>query len=78
MAARTSRSALVAGTLIAFSLTALLLRWHAVIPLLAAIIVAALNGMYFQRRLGGVTGDCFGAANQITEIVIYLCGVIAW
>jgi adenosylcobinamide-GDP ribazoletransferase len=78
VAARTSRFALVAGTLIAFSLTALLLQWHAVIPLLAAIIVAALSGMYFQRRLGGVTGDCFGAANQITEIVIYLCGVIAW
>ncbi len=24
---------------------------------------------------GGVTGDCFGASNQLTEIAIYFCGV---
>ena len=25
-----------------------------------------------KRRIGGVTGDCFGATNQITEIAVYL------
>jgi adenosylcobinamide-GDP ribazoletransferase len=29
----------------------------------------------FLRRFGGVTGDCFGATNQVTEIAVYLCGV---
>jgi adenosylcobinamide-GDP ribazoletransferase len=62
--------------MLAFALTAALLRWRAVIPLLAASATAAVSGVYFQRRLGGVTGDCFGAANQVTEIAIYLCGVI--
>jgi adenosylcobinamide-GDP ribazoletransferase len=76
VAARTSQSALWIGTMLAFALTAALLRWRAVIPLLAASATAAVSGVYFQRRLGGVTGDCFGAANQVTEIAIYLCGVI--
>jgi adenosylcobinamide-GDP ribazoletransferase len=28
--------------------------------------------IYFRRRLGGVTGDCLGAANQLQEIAMLL------
>jgi adenosylcobinamide-GDP ribazoletransferase len=28
-----------------------------------------------MRKFGGVTGDCFGATTQLTEIAVYLCGV---
>jgi adenosylcobinamide-GDP ribazoletransferase len=76
VAARTSRFTLWAGSGMAFVLVAILLRWHAVIPVLVAMAIAGASGAYFHRRLGGVTGDCFGAANQITEIAIYLCGVM--
>ena len=31
---------------------------------------------FFQRRLGGYTGDCLGAAQQVTEVAFYL-GVLA-
>jgi adenosylcobinamide-GDP ribazoletransferase len=31
-----------------------------------------LLGRYMKKRLGGYTGDCLGAAQQIFEIVIYL------
>lgn len=31
---------------------------------------------WFRRRLGGYTGDCLGAAQQVTEVVFYL-GMLA-
>jgi adenosylcobinamide-GDP ribazoletransferase len=43
--------------------------------MLAASGITLLSGLYYRRRLGGVTGDCFGATNQITEIAIYFCGI---
>ena len=39
---------------------------------LAAIFVTALAGIYFKRKIGGVTGDCLGAANQLVELASYL------
>lgn len=31
-----------------------------------------LAARYFNKRIGGYTGDCLGATQQITEIIIYL------
>jgi adenosylcobinamide-GDP ribazoletransferase len=28
--------------------------------------------IYFKRKLGGVTGDCLGATQQLSEVVFYL------
>jgi adenosylcobinamide-GDP ribazoletransferase len=39
---------------------------------LAAIFVTALTGIYFKRKIGGVTGDCLGAANQLVELACFL------
>jgi adenosylcobinamide-GDP ribazoletransferase len=33
---------------------------------------AALAGAYFKTRLGGYTGDCLGAAQQLSELVFLL------
>lgn len=33
---------------------------------------------YFTRWIGGYTGDCLGAIQQVTEIVFYLGFVIVW
>lgn len=38
----------------------------------AACLVTALLGRYFRRRIGGMTGDCLGAANQAVEVTTYL------
>jgi adenosylcobinamide-GDP ribazoletransferase len=51
------------------------LRRAAVAPLLVAVVVPLLSGWFYMRKFGGVTGDCFGATNQLTEIAVYLCGV---
>jgi len=33
---------------------------------------------YFKKWIGGYTGDCLGAVQQVTEIAIYLGWIIAW
>lgn len=42
-----------------------------ILTLLATAITFVL-GRYFRRRIGGMTGDCLGAANQAVETATYL------
>lgn len=46
--------------------------------LVAAAAVTAIGARYFRRRLGGMTGDCLGAANQLVEVVTYLMLAATW
>lgn len=71
----TSRETLIGGTLFSFAVAILLLRSAALPPILCATILTLITGLYYKNRIGGVTGDCFGATNQLTEIGIYVCGV---
>ncbi|GJG86160.1 adenosylcobinamide-GDP ribazoletransferase [Gemmatimonadetes bacterium T265] len=51
----------------------------AVVAALAlAAAVTALAARYFRRRIGGTTGDCLGAANQLVELATYLLLASAW
>ncbi|MBV8071774.1 MAG: adenosylcobinamide-GDP ribazoletransferase [Acidobacteriaceae bacterium] len=60
--------ALAFSTTLAFAIIGL----AAVACTLASIAVTVLAGAYFKRKIGGVTGDCLGAANQLVEIASYL------
>ena len=40
--------------------------------LLAMGLLTWRLGGIFRRRLGGITGDCLGATQQLTELVVYL------
>ena len=49
------------------------LGWPLVVALLlVAVLVTAYMGWRFQRRLGGMTGDCLGATQQVCELALYL------
>ena len=61
-------SALVFATVLAF----VIIGRAAAACILAAITVTGLAGAYFKRKIGGVTGDCLGAANQFVELASYL------
>jgi adenosylcobinamide-GDP ribazoletransferase len=39
---------------------------------LAAALAALLAAAYFKRRIGGYTGDCLGAVQQLTELIFLL------
>ncbi len=42
------------------------------VPAVGCLFISGLLAIYFRRRLGGVTGDCLGAAEQLQEIVVLL------
>jgi adenosylcobinamide-GDP ribazoletransferase len=50
------------------------LSWPAIVAAaLAALCSAVWLGRKFARRIGGYTGDCLGAVQQVAEVLIYLC-----
>jgi adenosylcobinamide-GDP ribazoletransferase len=71
----TSLASLIFGSVFSFAVVGFALRWSAVAPVLVVILTTTLNGWLYARKIGGVTGDCFGATNQVAEIAVYFCGV---
>lgn len=53
-------------------LSLLLLHLQGVICWAIAIVVTFVCGLYFKDKIGGITGDCLGAANQLVELSAYL------
>mgnify|MGYP002683341176 CR=1 FL=1 len=43
-----------------------------------AALTAFLAARYFVRRIGGYTGDCLGATQQVSEIAFYLGLLAVW
>jgi adenosylcobinamide-GDP ribazoletransferase len=76
IARHTSQLALIGGTLVSFAIAVAFLRSQAIAPILSVMILTWFTAAYYKRRIGGVTGDCFGATIQLAEIGVYLCG--AW
>jgi len=71
----TSASSLIIGSVFTIATVMVALRRAAIAPVLSAIAIPLLSSFLYMRKFGGITGDCFGATNQLTEIAVYLCGV---
>jgi adenosylcobinamide-GDP ribazoletransferase len=61
-----------AATAIAALIVVVALGWRSLVACGVAVLVTALAGAYFNRRIGGITGDALGAANQVVEVCVYL------
>ena len=68
---------LIFATIIALLPLALLpvLCASAIVPVMLATV---LLGHYFYRHIGGYTGDCLGASQQISETIFYLSVSALW
>jgi adenosylcobinamide-GDP ribazoletransferase len=75
IARQVSGLSLAIGTIIAIAVVGYMLRGASWCPLISAALVTSGSGLYYWRRIGSITGDCFGATNQLAEIAVYLCGV---
>lgn len=75
IARQISIGSLAIGSVLTVIIVAYLLRWSVWRPVVSTLVVTIASGLYYWRRIGGVTGDCFGATNQLAEIAVYLCGV---
>ncbi len=55
----------------------LLSPWY-LLCLLPMFFVRTQMAHYFKKWIGGYTGDCLGAVQQVTEIIFYLTALILW
>jgi adenosylcobinamide-GDP ribazoletransferase len=46
--------------------------WLFCLGLIPVLLATLLMGLWFRRRIGGYTGDCLGATQQVAEVVFYL------
>jgi len=46
--------------------------WYCFLLLLPVLLTYALLARFFKKWIGGFTGDCLGAMQQLTEVIFYL------
>ena len=64
---------LTAALLFAATLIFQLVTWQTLVIITLILVFVRLMVMYwFKRQLGGYTGDCLGAAQQLSEVSIYI------
>jgi adenosylcobinamide-GDP ribazoletransferase len=63
--------AVAVASFISVAVTIAICRIQGPLALVACVIIMIFASIYFRRRIGGVTGDCFGATFQFVEIATY-------
>ncbi len=75
IAGRTSPLVFLLGTAFAMAVVGGALRVEAIPMVLGAATIVLLSAGFYRRRIGGTTGDCFGATVQLVELAVLLVGV---
>ncbi|CAM4029322.1 adenosylcobinamide-GDP ribazoletransferase [Pseudoalteromonas byunsanensis] len=52
--------------------------WHSVVLIGCLVLLRRLCVSWFRWQLGGYTGDCLGAAQQLAEVVVYMVCLLVW
>ncbi len=71
-AEKASLKRFIVASLYTLCLSALLLEWSGLVAIGAVLVVTLFSGIYFKKRIGGITGDALGAANQLSELNVYV------
>jgi len=71
---------LIAALVVSFGITLPLLGWGGLFVVAAAILTGLVMTVVAHRNFKGVTGDVFGATNELTRMVcaVVLLAVITW
>ena len=51
-------------------------QWSAFLVLVPLLLLKQYLAWYFKKWIGGYTGDCLGATQQLAEVVIYLFFIV--
>jgi adenosylcobinamide-GDP ribazoletransferase len=70
-------ASLIVATLFGL-LPMLFLSWHFLFILIPVVYATWSMATWFKKWIGGYTGDCLGAIQQVTEIVFYLAFILVW
>lgn len=52
--------------------------WQFLLTIVPVVYIAFSLAKYFKKWIGGYTGDCLGAIQQVSELSFYLCMIIIW
>jgi adenosylcobinamide-GDP ribazoletransferase len=52
--------------------------WQLLLLLVVLLLFRSGFGRYLNKRIGGYTGDCLGAGQQVSEVLIYLVLLASW
>ena len=61
------------ATIIGLACAGLIAKFGGIFVFGISALGAYVIGKFVSRKLGGITGDTLGAANEITEVVVLLC-----
>ena len=62
----------VLATLVSLALTGILLKWAGLVIAVSVWIAITLMAKYFKSRLRGLTGDIYGAINELSFVIVLL------
>jgi adenosylcobinamide-GDP ribazoletransferase len=54
------------------------MNWKFLLAIVPVVYIAFRLAQYFKKWIGGYTGDCLGAIQQVSELTFYLCTIIIW
>jgi len=67
-----SPAKVAATTTVACAIVLSVAGGKSMVAMIVAAFITTAGSRYFNRRLGGITGDCLGAVNQVVELTSYL------
>ncbi|MDZ7673267.1 MAG: adenosylcobinamide-GDP ribazoletransferase [Halanaerobiales bacterium] len=70
------RKHLLVASLWTFLLATVLLFWQGLVLIIVALLSVLLIGKHITNKIEGLTGDNYGAVNEIIEVVILLVSII--
>jgi adenosylcobinamide-GDP ribazoletransferase len=62
----------VVATIIALAASVILLRWKGLVLIIVLWLVVSGITLFFKSKFGGLTGDNYGAINEITEVLVLI------
>jgi len=70
------------ATLLVAIITALIpfifMSWQFLFAIVPVVYIGFSLAKYFKKWIGGYTGDCLGAIQQVSELTFYLSVIIIW
>ena len=63
---------LVIASLITLAAAVLLVGWWGIVMMAVICLVTITIGSFFKSRLGGLTGDTYGAVKEVNEAVVLI------
>jgi len=53
-------------------------QWQLFLAVIPVFVMRFFLARYFQKWIGGYTGDCLGATQQVCEVIFYLSIIAIW